>query len=138
MSHIKTRRLIALLTATLLVWSQLALAAYACQQPVTADPAAPAARQLAMSADCPMGQVADQGEQRDDQSTPLCKAHCVQQPQSHQTATLDMPAVQLAAFFVLPHFQPDSLQSGTFLRSDSLPSARGSPPLRIQYQVFRI
>jgi len=130
MFPMKTRRLIALFAAATLVWSQLAVVAYACPQPVVSK-LAPVAIHSVMAADCLMGQM-------DNQSSPLCKAHCVQPSQSHQTASLDIPSALLVAIVDLPKFNPDHTQSGPFFRSDFFPVTDGQPPLRIQYQVFRI
>lgn len=127
----KTRRLVSLLTAMILVWSQFMVVAYACPQLIPSEPAS-TAMESAMPPDC-----AQMG-QKDNQPSPLCKAHCEQSPQSNQTPSLDLPPAALAAIPGTPRFDLAGLQLGPTIRNDSLCLTDGSPPLRIQYQVFRI
>lgn len=127
----KTRRLVSLLTAMILVWSQFMVVAYACPQLIPSEPA-PTAMESAMPPDC-----AQMG-QKDNQPSPLCKAHCEQSPQSNQTPSLDLLSSALAAIPGTPRFDLAGLQLGPTIRNDSPCLTDGSPPLRIQYQVFRI
>ncbi len=130
MLRMNTRRLIALFAAVTLVWGQLAVAAYACTQPAVAESSSMVISSAMQADDC--------HRSMDEQSTPLCKAHCVQPAQSHQIAAPDIPSVQLVAIFDLPRLSPDNTRSGAFSRNDLPRSPDSSPPLRIQYQVFRI
>lgn len=126
-----TRRLIALLCTVMLVWSQLAVAAYAC--PLDLSFAAPAATAMAgMPADC-AGDM-----DRDAKPSPLCKAHCDPSAQADHRASLDIPPLVLmsaAPAFLLGLAAP-SVARAHPVRPAWLADA--SPPLRIQYQVFRI
>ena len=126
----KTRRLVSLLTVMILVWSQFVVAAYACPQLVPSVPMS-AAMGSAMP-DC------DQMGQPEDQPAPLCKAHCEPSPQSNQTPSLDFPPSALAAVPETPRLDLAGMAPGPTICSDSLSLIDGSPPLRIQYQVFRI
>ncbi len=127
----KTRRLISLLTAMILVWSQISVAAYACQQLAPSEPPS-AAMESAMSEGCV------QVGQMDNKSSPLCKAHCAQVSQSSQTPALNLPPLVLVAILEIPRFNLVSLQPVQYIHDDFPPLTDGSPPLRIQYQVFRI
>jgi hypothetical protein len=75
-----------------------------------------------------------------DQSSPLCLAHCEQSAQSHQISSVpDLPPVALVTLFEIlkPNIGSDT-QSSIFVYHHFLSLTEGSPPLRIQYQVFRI
>ena len=76
--------------------------------------------------------------QMDKASYPLCKAHCAQASQSSQTPAFNLPPSVLVAILEIPRFNPVSLQPVQYLHNDFPPLTDGSPPLRIQYQVFRI
>lgn len=122
----KTRRLMGFLCSAMLVWSQLALSAYAC--PVTSLATAPVA-----AAEMPPDCAAEMATK----APPLCKAHCEQPSQSSQTPTIDLPPIILVSIGVAPQpVSPEQIPAGvTLARSPWLADA--SPPLRIQYQVFR-
>ena len=122
----KTRRLIALLCAAMLVWSQLALAAYAC--PLVAPAAAPAA-DMDMPADC--------AAEMNAKPSPLCKAHCAQSAQSNQTPSVDIPPLALASMVSAPALDVFEQRPARALHVHAVWLADASPPLRIQYQVFR-
>lgn len=110
----------------MLVWSQLAVAAYACPKDGSFT-ASPAAAMADMSTDC--------ARDMRTQPAPLCKAHCDPSVQSNQTPSFELPPVVLVAqapvldVVDLPHMH------AIFARPVWLVDA--SPPLRIQYQVFR-
>ena len=71
--------------------------------------------------------------------SPLCQAHCEQTSQSHQTSVPDLPVSSLVALFEIPRLLVDSYGQARFIYQHLIPaSTDGSPPLRIQYQVFRI
>lgn len=114
------------LCTAVLVWSQLALAAYACPfsgfTPATAVVSD-------MQPDCAM--------QMDPQPSPLCVEHCKQSPQSNQTASLDIPPAALVSvgIVLLSDMPGPTLADASHIRPLWLADA--SPPLRIQYQVFR-
>lgn len=109
------------------------VAAYACPQ-LTSSGSQPAAMgmEAAMMADC------SQMEQKVDQSSPLCKAHCEQSPQVTSIPSLDLQPSVLVAILEVPKFHLAGVQSGQSLRGYLPLAVNGSPPLRIQYQVFRI
>jgi hypothetical protein len=122
----KTRRLMVFLYSAMLVWAQLAVSAYAC--PVFSfDPAPLAVAE--MPSDC--------AGHMDSKPSPLCVAHCEQSPQTSQTASIDIPPVILVSLGVpLQPDMPERLPSSA-LHAQPLWLAGASPPLRIQYQVFR-
>jgi hypothetical protein len=127
----QTQRLIAFLCAAMLVWSQLAVAAYAC--PVELSFAAPAAAAMAgMPADC-AGDM-----DMDAKPSPLCKAHCDPSAQADHRVSFDIPPLVLmsaAPAFLLDLAVPPAARAHP-VRPSWLADA--SPPLRIQFQVFRI
>jgi hypothetical protein len=125
MFHKEIRRLLAFLCAAMLVWSQLAVAAYACPQFLsTAVPAAEAEMHPGCS-------------QMDPELPLLCKAHCENHAQSSHTPSIDIPPLTLLSLWVAPlPLVPES----PAVRTSHSPPARlsgASPPLRIEYQVFR-
>lgn len=121
----KTRRLMGFLCSAMLVWCQLALSAYAC--PITSLATVAAAAE--MPPDCAAEMAT--------KASPLCKAHCEQPSQSSQTPGIDVPPVILISLGAVPlPVTPEQIPAGASLaRSPWLADA--SPPLRIQYQVFR-
>lgn len=128
----KTRHFIALFTAVMLVWGQLMVAAYACPQLVAPESQPAMMESGMMMAGC------TQMEQKDESSSALCKAHCEQSPQVTSVSSLDMPPLTLVAILEVPHFYSAGIQSGQSLYSNLPLAVNGSPPLRIQFQVFRI
>lgn len=122
----QTRRLIAFLCTAILVWSQLAVAAYAC--PLDLPVAAP--QSASMPADC--------ADDMDAKSPPLCKAHHAPSVQADHRPSLDIPPLVLTSaapaspvgLSVPPAARARPVRPGWL--------ADASPPLRIQYQVFRI
>lgn len=75
----------------------------------------------------------------DESRSPLCHAHCEQVAQMLQHGAPDLSPVGLVALFELP--RPDvgaAMHSSTVVLHPQLHLTQGSPPLRIQYQVFRI
>ena len=129
----KTRRLIAFLCATLLMSSQFAVAAYTCPQiapPSVQTSALAATQETNISADCMRAMKA--------QPSVLCKAHCELLAQSSQVPAIALaPSVWLNLWVVARLDMPDPASPP--VTHDSLAwLTDSSPPLRIQYQVFRI
>ena len=117
--------------------SQLLTAAHACQQALPFENA-PVTDVAPMPADC-IGMGMDTVPANDESSSPLCHVHCEHAAQLQQTAVPDLPPVGLIALFVV--FQPDArgnMRPGVIDPHPFLSLTEGSPPLRIQYQVFRI
>ncbi|TCV89052.1 hypothetical protein [Sulfurirhabdus autotrophica] len=131
MFPIKASRLISFLTILMLVVSQFMVAAYACPQVLPSEPLS-AELESAMPMDCP------QMSHKDSQSSPLCKAHCDQTAQLNQTHSLDLSPSLFVAILDLPKFKLVNVQPGYDGRNNFLLLASGSPPLRIQFKVFRI
>ena len=125
----KISRFVAFLSAVMLAWSQIAISAYACPQDMLASIASMAAK-TDMPVDC--------AKQMDDNPTPLCKAHCDQSSQSSQTPTMFVPAIALIELWpqtTLGSMEP--MLPTRFAQAAPNKLAGASPPLRIQYQVFR-
>lgn len=124
-----TRRLMTFLCAAVLVWAQLAVTAYACPFSGFSPETAETIVMADMPADCAM--------QMEIQPSPLCVEHCKHSPQSSQTASVDIPpAMLLSVGSALSFDMPGPALAGTdHIRPLWLADA--SPPLRIQYQVFR-
>lgn len=131
----KTRFQVSLFVIMMLTWGQLMVVAHACSQ---LSPVANALVNISapMQADCTgMEGLPTTG----DQPSPLCLAHCEQPSQSHQTSALELPPVGLVTFFeVLQPNTSNNTQLNIFVHHFFLSLTEGSPPLRIQYQVFRI
>lgn len=75
----------------------------------------------------------------DESPSPLCLAHCEHAAQIQQDVSPDLPPVGLYALFEVP--RPDvgaDLWFGAIVPHLPLHLTEGSPPLRIQFQVFRI
>ncbi len=109
--------------------SQFAVAAYACPQ-MLPSPALSAAEAANMPPDC--------AREMESKPSPLCKAHCDQSAQSNQVPTLDLlPFVGLGLWVVSRLDTFDLPRSKAHYDSPAW-LTDGSPPLRIQYQVFRI
>ncbi|WP_341675634.1 hypothetical protein [Niveibacterium sp. SC-1] len=111
--------------ALVLVCAQLATVAYACAK---SSAAAMEPVSMAGMPDCHKAQHAE--------SPVLCKAHCQKDSQS---AELKIPApslpVLVALFFLAPTAEAAQLRSVAPPTPPTLAAA--SPPLRVQYQVFR-
>ena len=91
-----------------------------------------------MPADC-IGMDMNSTSATDGAPVPLCFAHCEHAAQFPQTALPDLPPVALIALFEIPRLDIDvSMRPGVFVSYPFLFLTEGSPPLRIQYQVFRI
>ena len=133
----KTRLQISLFLIMMLTWGQFMMMAHACSQqsPVSSNPVRMSA---SMPADCAGMEGSPTPE--DNQPSPLCLAHCQQSAQSHQTpAVPDLPLADLTTLFeVLQPMVGNGTSTSAFTRSYFLSMMEGSPPLRIQYQVFRI
>lgn len=116
-----------LLMITLLTFSQFVAAAYACADALASLPAA--SMQMSASHDC---DEMNAGEQ------PLiCKAHCQKDSQSEAYKTPLPPVPQLFTLFWLAPLSPVALPL-QLQAAESMPALlASSPPLRIQYQVFR-
>lgn len=123
------------LAVCLLVFTQLAVSAYACANTSLPGEIAQAATPgnismpMADMPDCQMGAL--------QQNPAICKAHCQKDAQS---ADIQLPAVQppllLVLFFSTPFAEAAALRLSALSHSPA-PTA-SPPPIRIQYQVFRI
>lgn len=123
------RRILAFLCAVILMSGQIAVAAYAC--PLNASVDVPAAVEEAnMPPDCAREMRA--------KPSPLCKAHCDQSSQSNQVPALDLLPAVLLSLWIAPSPDPFDPASSHPIPDEPRWLADGSPPLRIQYQVFRI
>jgi hypothetical protein len=133
----KTRLQISLFLIMMLTWGQFMMVAHACSQqsPVSSD-------LVRMSAPMPADCTGMEGSPatEDNPPSPLCLAHCQQSAQSHQTpAVPDLPLADLATLFeVLQPMAGKGTSTSAITRAYFLSMMEGSPPLRIQYQVFRI
>ena len=121
------RPLAVLLMMVLLTFSQFVAAAYACADALASLPAA--TMQMSASHDC---DDMNSGEQ------PLiCKAHCQTDSQSEAYKTPLPPVPQLFTLFWLAPLSTVALPL-QLQPAESMPALlASSPPLRIQYQVFR-
>ncbi len=77
-------------------------------------------------------------EKGKDVASQVCHEHCVQPSQSSQTAAPDMPVYSLVALFEIPRLTTESFKVSHFVFSQHTTAVSSSPPLRIQYQTFRI
>lgn len=107
----------------MLMSSQYAVASYVCPNMSPMDISG-------MSADCM--------HEMEAATSSLCKAHCDQSPQSHEVSP-----VTIAPFMVQTHWTLDypdvvELVSSRSFNINPVLHSDGSPPLRIQFQVFRI
>ena len=68
----------------------------------------------------------------------ICKAHCDNSSQSSETVSVNLPPF-IALTSMTPIYLDDSVYTSSMI-VDNRPVrlTDGSPPLRIQYQVFRI
>lgn len=68
----------------------------------------------------------------------VCQDHCAQPAQSSHTAAPEMPIYSLVALFHIPRQTVDGpkVRPAVFDRLTVLVGS--SPPIRIQYQIFRI
>lgn len=127
-------RLIAFLCTATLLWSQLAVASYACPQDVPA---------AVSSAVAMHDMTADDAADMDmgAKLSPLCKAHCDASAQEagHRVSPDIPPLILMSA---APAVLIDrTAQTATATRIHPIRPAwlaDASPPLRIRYQVFRI
>jgi hypothetical protein len=121
----KLRHVVVICCTVMLMSSQFAVASYVCPKMSPMDMSA-----MDMSPDCM--------HEMETGTSPLCKAHCNPSPQSDE-----MPSVTFAPFMVQTQwslFYPDTFEpasSRTFNNSLAW-QADSSPPLRIQFRVFRI
>lgn len=130
----RTRLLLSMILWTVL--SQLMVSAYACTLMPEAMGGAGAAFAQSPAAACT---GMEKSSVPGDLPTPLCHAHCVQPPQTSQTAVPDLPTLSLVALFEIPRHAADHLVSQRLDAPYLIPpSSDGGPPLRIQYQVSRI
>lgn len=126
----KIRRSIAFLCAVILISGQLAVAAYACPQQMAPLVAPNAAEDTNMSPDC--------AREMESKPTPLCKAHCDQSAQSNQVPAIDLLPFAGLGFWIVSHLDAGDRSSSRSLHDSPMWLVDASPPLRIQYQVFRI
>ena len=126
----KLRRPVAFLCAVILMTTQFAVAAYACPQEVAPFVALSAAEEANMPPDCV--------REMEGKASPLCKAHCDQSAQSSQVPAIDLLPFAGFALWTLSPIDAVDRPSSRVLRDSLEWLADASPPLRIQYQVFRI
>ena len=119
----KLRRPIAFLCAVILMATQFAVAAYAC-------PAQRAAKAANVPQDCVPNM--------EHKGSPLCKAHCNPSAQSNQVPAVDLLPFAALGFWVVPHLDTVDRFISRDIRGRPMWLTDASPPLRIQYQVFRI
>lgn len=113
----------------MLAFGQFIAAAYACPQE------APGVAAMSMDADMPPDCAM---QQMNNKPSPACKAHCDQPSQSYQTPSLVVPPIALVALWTLTPFDEiDALPTTRSMPTVYKKQAGASPPLRIQYQVFR-
>lgn len=130
----QTRRLIAFLCTAMLLWSQLAVAAYACPRDFSTL-ASHAVSMQDMPADC----TGDMGDMdMDAKPSPLCKAHCDPSAQADHRASLDIPPLALMSAAPVSLIDLSAQPAARVCPVRPAWLADASPPLRIQYQVFRI
>ena len=126
----KIRRTLAFLCAVILISGQFAVAAYACPQEMAPFAALSAAEEANMSPDC--------AREMKSKPSPLCKAHCDQSAQSSQVPAIDLLPFAGFELWALSHLDTVDQPSSLVLRDSPEWLVDASPPLRIQYQVFRI
>ena len=125
----KLRRPVVFLCAVILMATQFAVAAYACPQ-MLSTAVLSAAEEANMPPDC--------AREMESKAPPLCKAHCDQPAQSDQVQTIHLPPFAWLGFWGVPHLDPVDQPSSRVLHNGPVWLTDASPPLRIQYQVFRI
>ncbi|MGV8933855.1 MAG: hypothetical protein ACOH1I_04495 [Gallionellaceae bacterium] len=129
----KLRRIVILLSAVMLMSSQYAVASYACPKMVPMDMPA-----MDITGKDFSGMSAECMHEMESASAPLCKAHCEQTPQSSE-----VPSISFAPFTVQTQWSlvyQDALEPASSRAYGNSPvwQTDASPPLRIQFQVFRI
>jgi hypothetical protein len=133
----KTRIQISLFLIMMLTLGQLMMASHACSQqfPVTHTLIKMSAP---MPADCI--EMNNLPTNAGDQPSPLCLVHCEHSAQSHQTSSVpDLPSADMVTLFeVLQPYAGNGISSDPFIHHPFLSLTEGSPPFRVQYQVFRI
>ena len=125
----KIRRVFAFLCAAILITSQFAVAAYACPQ-IFPSTALTSAEEAEMPPDC--------ARQMESKPSPLCKAHCDQSAQTNQVPALDLLPFAWVGLWVVSRLEAVEPPSSRVFRDRPAWLTDASPPLRIQYQVFRI
>lgn len=125
----KIRRAIAFLCAVILMSGQFAVAAYACPQMLPS--AAPNAAEVAnMPPDC--------AREMANKPSPLCNAHCDPSAQSDRVPAAHLLPFAWMRLWAVSHLDPVDGPSSRALHNGPMWLTDASPPLRIQYQVFRI
>ena len=124
---------VSLFASLLLVAGQLLVSAHACSL------VGPDASTTTASSEmhCQDMNAAHTGMGKDSVSK-VCHDHCAQPSQSSQTVALDMPVYSLVALFEIPKLTTESFKVSDFSFSLHTVAFSSSPPLRIQYQTFRI
>ncbi len=123
------------LTVCLLVFTQLAVSAYACANTgMSADMAdATAASSMTM----PMAEMPDCEMTAVQQHPVICNAHCQKDAQSADNNVPVLHPPLLLVLFLTAPFADATQPLVSALSAGPTPTA-SPPPLRIQYQVFRI
>ncbi len=125
----KICRLLAFFCAVVLTLTQFAVVAYACPQ-LAPSAAQAAAEEADMPPDC--------AREMESKPSPLCKAHCDQLAQSDQVPAMHLLPFAWVGLWVVSHLDPVDQPSSRVLHNGPMWLTDASPPLRIQYQVFRI
>jgi hypothetical protein len=131
-------RRLAACVAGVLLFAQMAIAAYACPGIASASsdrPAATVASSLPM-ADCD-GMGGASGAALDPAAPNLCAEHCKFGQQSDQAATLSVPVVALALLYTVPPMPAQAAAPRPSAASISALVA-ASPPHAIAHCVYRI
>ncbi|HSC79168.1 MAG TPA: hypothetical protein VLC08_02340 [Chitinolyticbacter sp.] len=124
---------LAALVALLLVFSQLVTAAYACERAISSASLAPP---IAMSAPV-MEMPTDCAEMQQMDEPVICKAHCEKDAQSADVKLPILIAPMFAVLFFASPYADAADAARPAMRPFPPTLIAASPPLRIQYQVFR-
>ena len=128
MSNKFSRQVFAAFLGVLLLSSQYAVASYVCLKSSSVDMSAFA--DVDMSEECAVEMKL--------KPSSLCKAHCDQTSQSSEIQVVNFPVFLAYTVRIIDFIHPDDRSSSGVFNNSPLWLRDGSPPLRIQYQVFRI
>ena len=132
------RHLVSLVIIAVMTVGQLFVSAHACGivQPFSL-PGNPSSSESTSVMHCEEmgGMYTEKGK---DAASQVCHEHCIQPSQSSQPAAPDMPVYSLVALFEIPRLTIEVSKVSHFLFSQHTTTVGSPPPLRIQYQTFRI
>lgn len=140
-------RLLSRMLVAMLLYGQMAIAAYACpgqMSPAGMDPAAASIgatvgkpdSAATSSSNAQAGDCDGMLGTMDPSTSKLCADHCNYGHQSDQTPNLTVPAVLLSPLYVAPPMPLPSMPAQPTAELSAL--ARGSPPLATLHCCFRI